>query len=102
MIDHLGDLESDFSVFHRVGDIYDLDGPRFFRMAWRLPAYGGVMAARVLAADERTTPTPAQGSVAASSRQRAAAGAPSGPQVVELAALQVISPGLIDRKQVQR
>jgi hypothetical protein len=29
-----------------VDDIYLLDGPRFMRMAWRLPAYKGVMRMR--------------------------------------------------------
>lgn len=46
MIDHLADLESDFSAVHRVDDIFAMDGPRFMRMAWRLPAYQGVMRMR--------------------------------------------------------
>jgi hypothetical protein len=29
------------SVLHRVEDIYELDGPTFFRLAYRLPAYSG-------------------------------------------------------------
>jgi hypothetical protein len=58
VIDHLDDLESDFSVFHRVDDIYSLDGPRFFRLAARLSAYQGVMAVRVMDQQEKANPTP--------------------------------------------
>jgi hypothetical protein len=32
---------SDMHVFHDVADIGELDGPTFFRMAYRLPAYEG-------------------------------------------------------------
>ena len=48
-LDHLDDLESDFSAFHRVDDISAMDAPRFFRLAPRLTAYQGVMAARLMA-----------------------------------------------------
>ena len=34
-------------MFHRVDDIYEMDSVLFFRMAFRLAAYQGVMAARV-------------------------------------------------------
>lgn len=53
MIDYLDDLESDFSVFHRVDDIYSMDGPDFLRKAIRVTAYQGVMTARVM--DEQDT-----------------------------------------------
>jgi hypothetical protein len=60
VLDHLDDIASDMSVFHRIDDISELDGPSFLRLAWRLPAYTGVMAARVAAAqqeaDTRSTP----------------------------------------------
>ncbi|MGW2371658.1 hypothetical protein [Kitasatospora sp. NPDC001683] len=52
MLDHLDDLASDFSVFHRVSDITVLDGPTFFRLAWRMPAYEGVMRVRATAQQE--------------------------------------------------
>lgn len=51
VIDYEADIESDLSVFHRVDDPLTLDGPRYFRLALRLPAYMGVMQAR--AAEER-------------------------------------------------
>lgn len=53
-VDHLADIESDFAVFHRVDDPLSLSGPEFFRKAHRLAAYSGVMAARVMAAQERS------------------------------------------------
>ena len=53
VLDHLDDLESDFSVFHRVEDIYSMDGPRFFSRAIRISAYDGVMTARLTAEQEK-------------------------------------------------
>jgi len=47
VIDHLADLESDFSRFHRIDDIYALDGPRFMRLAWRIGVYEGVIGMRL-------------------------------------------------------
>lgn len=47
VLGHLDDLDSDFSVFHRVDDFRALPAPRMFALAQRLPAYGGVMAHRV-------------------------------------------------------
>lgn len=51
---HLDDVASDMSVFHRVDDITELDGPTFFRLVWRLPAYSGVV--RALVAEQREDP----------------------------------------------
>lgn len=45
MLDYLPDLESDFSAIHGVADIYSLPGPRFFRFAYRITTYQGVMSA---------------------------------------------------------
>jgi hypothetical protein len=47
VLDHIADLESDFSAIHRISDMYSLDGPTFFSLAYRLSAYRGVMRARV-------------------------------------------------------
>lgn len=60
MLDHLDDIASDLSAFHRVDDLYDLDGPTFFRLAFRLAAYAGVMQARVRAEMDTNQPPPAQ------------------------------------------
>ncbi|KPM55731.1 hypothetical protein ACG83_10660 [Frankia sp. R43] len=46
VLDHLADIESDLSAIHRIEDMYALSGPRFFRLAWRLAAYRGVMRMR--------------------------------------------------------
>lgn len=54
VVDYLDDIESDFSVFHRVDDVWSMSGPRFFKLAWRLPAYQGVMQARAVAESERS------------------------------------------------
>ena len=43
MIKHLDDIESDLSAVHRIDDIWTMEAGRFFRLAWRLPAYQGVM-----------------------------------------------------------
>lgn len=37
-------MRSDFSVLHRVADIDELPGPRFFAYCYRLTAYQGVIA----------------------------------------------------------
>ena len=44
--DHLADLRSDFSRYHRIDDIEQMDSVRFFEMAYRITAYGGVMTTR--------------------------------------------------------
>jgi hypothetical protein len=49
VLDHLDDLESDFSVFHRIDNMYDLPAREFLAKAERLAAYTGVMQARVVA-----------------------------------------------------
>lgn len=45
MLKHIRDIESDLSAFHRIDDIWTMNGPRFFAFAYRLPAYKGVMRA---------------------------------------------------------
>lgn len=55
VLDYLDDLESDFSAIHRIGDMYAMDGPRFFRLAHRLPAYRGVMRMRAEVEAERAS-----------------------------------------------
>lgn len=43
MLRHIRDIESDMSAFHRIDNIWAMNGPRFFALAYRLPAYKGVM-----------------------------------------------------------
>lgn len=66
----LDDIVSDMSVFHRVDDITALDGPTFFRLAWRLPVYQGAMRARVEDAHD-SDPATRQAAAAAGSVARA-------------------------------
>lgn len=60
MVDHLHNLESDFSAFHRIDfdadqeDFGGLSAARFFRMAERIFAYQGVMQALMMHDREKT------------------------------------------------
>jgi hypothetical protein len=58
VLDYLDDLESDFSVFHRVDDMYSLGAPEFFRKAHRIGAYQGVVRLRVEAEAQRREEAP--------------------------------------------
>jgi hypothetical protein len=49
-LDYLDDLESDFSAIHGISDMYSLPSAKFFKFAYRLPAYQGVM--RMLVEEE--------------------------------------------------
>lgn len=62
MLDYLDDLDSDFSVFHRA-DFRAMPAPRMFALAYRLPAYGGVMASRVAEMQREQEPEPDDGTV---------------------------------------
>lgn len=42
-LDHLDDLESDFSAIHGIRDMLALPAPQFFRMAVRMPHYQGAL-----------------------------------------------------------
>ncbi len=100
VLDHLGDLESDLSRFHRVEDIYDLDGPRFFRLAGRIFAYEGVMAARVASEreqDRTSRPAPQRPAEQPPPPRPRGDGA---KQRVTVSQLQLIVPGLIERVEV--
>jgi hypothetical protein len=86
VVDHLADIESDFSVFHRVDDPLALAGPEFFRKAYRLGAYSGVMAARIAAQKDHSQP--------AGSRT----GGREQPKQVPLTQLRAIHPDLIEMR----
>lgn len=43
MLDHIGDILSDLSVFHRIDDADTLAIPAFCQLAVRLGAYDGAM-----------------------------------------------------------
>jgi ribonuclease BN (tRNA processing enzyme) len=86
VVDHLADIESDFSVFHRVDDPLALAGPEFFRKAYRLGAYSGVMAVRIAAQKDRSRP--AESRIASGER----------PKQVPLTELRAIHPDLIEMR----
>lgn len=49
VLDHLEDIDSDMSAFHRVDDaLTTLPAPLYFARAQRLGAYQGVMQARII------------------------------------------------------
>ena len=45
MIKHLDDIESDLSAIHRIDNMWAMEAGKFFRFAYRLPAYQGAMRA---------------------------------------------------------
>lgn len=47
------DIASDLSAFHRIDDVEQIDGPRYFSLAQRLTAYSGVRAAVIMERDRR-------------------------------------------------
>ena len=52
MLGYLDDIASDLSAFHRITDAGEMEAAVFFRMVFRLPAYTGVLAARLAAEAE--------------------------------------------------
>lgn len=59
MIDYADDVASDFSVFHRVDDVGELDSARFLTLARRLGAYGGAVTVVLGAERARAEAAPA-------------------------------------------
>lgn len=53
VLDHLSDLESDFSAIHRIDDMYGLPSRKFFAFAYRMPAYAGCMQVALQEDDEQ-------------------------------------------------
>lgn len=87
---HMRDLQADFLTFYGIDLRDEVDGPTFFALAHRLPAYQGVMAARMEEErDEQPTPAPAV--------QQRAAPRPAGDGVTEvsLTAFRATFPGLV-------
>jgi hypothetical protein len=59
VLDALDDIESDLSRFHRIDDMYAMQGPKFFRLAQRLVFYQGAVAMRATAMLRAGEPAPA-------------------------------------------
>lgn len=55
VLDHLADLRADFLVLVRKEweEVLEMAFPHFLELAWRMPAYGGVMTARAEAMAHR-------------------------------------------------
>jgi hypothetical protein len=47
MLDHPLDLMADFRAIYRIDDPSEISAPDYFALAYRLPAYQGMVAARV-------------------------------------------------------
>lgn len=61
-LNHVDDIASDLSVFHRVKKWWRMDAADYFRKAERLGAYAGVIQARATIENEQNESTPATGS----------------------------------------
>jgi len=63
VIHHLADLEADFrAIYHLTpADVARMPGPQFFALAYRVAAYDGVIAGRMAAASEESTPSTKHG-----------------------------------------
>lgn len=73
MLEHQRDLWADFRFAYGLSpaEALALPGPEYMALAWRTPAYSGVMAARLASDEERATsdaPAGAGGSGAAEAR----------------------------------
>lgn len=93
VLDHADDLDADFLAIYGIDlDTYDMDGPRYLALAHRLPAYQGVMAARV---DEEREDTPASSSPAQAAQAYQPPQAGGDRREVSLTAFRVQFPGLV-------
>lgn len=50
---HLEDIRSDMSVLHRIDEVEEMPGPRYFAYCHRLRSYQGAVAAAARAQQER-------------------------------------------------
>ncbi|MER5750617.1 hypothetical protein [Streptomyces sp. NPDC002088] len=99
ILDHVEDLDADFlAIYHLDLEHVEISSRRYFALAHRLPAYQGVMAARIEEEREareptqRTTPTRTQNS-APPPRQSA------GETEVSLTQFRAQFPGLVSVAQ---
>lgn len=63
MLDHQRDLQADFRAFYHLSphEALALPGPEYLALAYRAPAYGGAMTARI----QREQPAPSGGASSA-------------------------------------
>lgn len=90
VLDHEADLDADFLAVYGIDlDAYPMRGDRYFALAYRLPAYQGVMAGRQ-AAEKEQREAPPESPGAPQQRTQAA-----GAREVTLAAFRAQFPGLV-------
>lgn len=88
VLDHQADLDADFLAIYGIDlDTYPMRGDRYMRLAYRLPAYQGVMAGRQAAEKQQDPVAP----VATAAPQQPAGGG----REVSLAAFRAQFPGLV-------
>lgn len=57
VLDLLDEVESDFSVFHKIERPLELDSPRFFRLVNQLAHYNGAVRGQLIAQRTSAGPT---------------------------------------------
>lgn len=99
VLDHEADLDADFLAIYGIDlDTYDMDGPRYLALAHRLPAYQGVMAARI---EEEREDAPASSSQPATRQEYQPQQAGGDRREVSLTAFRVQFPGLVSMTQTE-
>lgn len=89
VLDHQADLDADFLAFFGIDlDQDDITGPRYYALAHRVSAYGGVMSARIEEQRDQQEPAPASTS-SSPARQT------TGDRHMELVAFRAIFPGMV-------
>jgi hypothetical protein len=58
VLDFIRELDSDFSVYHRIDDFLELGAYQFWSRAWMLDRYGGAVTNRRLAERETSVAAP--------------------------------------------
>lgn len=94
VLDHLDDLDADFLACYGI-DLHDCDlaGPRFFALAHRVLAFGGVMSARAeTEREEQDGPRP-------SPTQPAPTSSSGSGKEVTLTAFRVMFPGIVSSSE---
>ena len=73
VIDHPRDLAADFRAIYHMSpaDVADTPAPEFFALAYRLPAYEGIMRARVEQEETKTRRNVAPGAKLVESERKA-------------------------------
>jgi hypothetical protein len=94
VLDHQDDIDADFLAIYGIDlEQADVSAPRYFALAHRLPAYQGVMAARV--EEERDEQDQSSSTTTRTSSTQPAQQGGSGTKEVSLTAFRVMFPGIV-------